>query len=113
MSKKIFATNDKTKYTLVDDDVAETIQDMNLKFCISERGYFYSTSHIIKLPGMMKKKCLSLHKFVWILKTGSEPNSTIDHKDINKLNNQFSNLRLATRQEQSQHRCEMKSNTSC
>ena len=111
MSKKIFANNDKNAYTIVDDDVFETIQEMKLKFCITKDGYFQSTSKI-QLSGMEKKKHLLLHRFVFTLKTGTEPSSTVDHADIDKLNNQFSNLRLATRQEQSQHRGRMKNNKS-
>ena len=84
---------------------------MCLKFCIDKDGYFISTTEI-KLPGMNKKKCLLLHRFVWIIKTGTEPNKTVDHIDIDKFNNQFENLRLATRKEQSQHRGKLKNNTS-
>ena len=110
--KKIFATNDETKFALIDDDVYETIQEMNLKFCIQPNGYFISTSHIIKLPGMEKKKCLLLHRFVWILKTCEEPSRTVDHIDINPANNQFENLRLATSQQQKQNRDKLRTNTS-
>ena len=111
LSKKIFPTNDKTKYATVDDDIYETIQEMNLKFYINNKGYFMSTKWI-QLPGMIKKKYLLLHRFVFILKTGEEPRSTIDHIDIDKSNNMFENLRLATRQQQQQHRGKQKSNTS-
>ena len=109
--KKIFASNDKTKYVFVDDDIAEIIKDMNFKFCINNKGYFLSTKWI-QLPGMEKKKRLLLHHFVWILKTSEEPSSEVDHIDRNPLNNQFSNLRLATRQQQLQNQGKTKSNTS-
>ena len=110
--KKLFPTNDKTKYALVDDDVYETIQQMGLKFCIDKRkGYWYSTTEI-QLPGMIKKKHLLLHRLVWILKTGELPNKTIDHIDINKSNNQYYNLRLATAKEQQHNQGKRKSNTS-
>lgn len=111
MSKQIFATNNPDAYALVDDDVFEIIKDMKLKFCILPSEYFYSTKQI-QLPGMMKRKCLLLHRFVFTLKNGEEPTSTVDHIDRNKSNNQFSNLRLATIQEQSQHQGRRKSNTS-
>ena len=113
--KKIFANNDPTKYAQVDDDVFETIQQMNLKFMIQNKGncggHFYSTTKI-QLPGMAEKKCLLLHRFIWILKTGTEPSSTIDHIDINPLNNQFENLRLATVKQQNQHKGKLRTNTS-
>ena len=111
MSKKLQASNNPDKYALVDDDVFETIKEMRLKFCINNYGYFCSTSWI-KLPGMNKKKYLYLHRFVWIIKTGIEPTSEIDHIDINPLNNQFSNLRLANRKQQQQNKRKLKNNTS-
>lgn len=40
-----------------------------------------------------------LHRLVWLLKTGDYPSCDIDHVDLNKANNNFSNLRLATRSE--------------
>ena len=109
--KKLQASNDKTKYALVDDDVFETIKEMNLKFSIQPNGYFRSTAEV-KFPGMMKKKRLYLHRFVFTLKTGTEPSSEVDHADIDKLNNQFSNLRLATRKEQQHNQRKRKDNTS-
>lgn len=109
--KKIFANNNKNAYAIVDDDIAETIKDMKLKFCINNYGYCILTKWI-QLPCMNKKKQLLLHHLVWILKTGEQPSSTVDHIDRNKSNNVFENLRLATMQEQSQHRGKQKSNTS-
>ena len=109
--KKIVASNDPTKYAQVDDDVFEIIKDMKLKFSVHSKAYFYSTTKI-KLSGMKKKKRLYLHHLVWLLKTGTEPELTVDHRDIDPLNNQFENLRLATMLEQSQHRGKMKNNKS-
>ena len=109
--KKLQSSNDKTKYSIVDDDVFETIQEMGLKFCVRPKGYFYSTKWI-QLPGMEKKKCLLLHRFVFTLKTGTEPMSTVDHIDRNPANNMFSNLRLATIKQQNRHRGKKKNNTS-
>ena len=109
--KTIIANNNPTKFALIDDDIAEIIQEMGLKFYINNKGYWYSTTEI-QLPCMMKKKRLLLHVFVWILKAGEEPTSTIDHIDINPANNKFSNLRLASSQEQSHNRSKLKSNTS-
>ena len=109
--KTIIATNNPDKYALVDDDVYETIKEMGLKFCIKPNGYFYSTKRI-KLPGMIKKKYLLLHHFVYILKTGIESKSTVDHIDRDPGNNKFENLRLATQQQQKQNRGKRKDNTS-
>ena len=110
--KKIYASNDPTKYALIDDDIYEIIQKMGLKFCIMPNGYLRSTSHSIKLSCMSKKKRLYLHQFVYIIKTKTEPSLTIDHIDINPANNMFENLRLATRQEQQQNQGKQKNNSS-
>ena len=112
MSKKIFASNDKNAYAFVDDDIAEIIQEMCLKFSVNNNGGYFRSTTEIKLPGITKKKRLYLHHFVWLLKTREEPTSEIDHIDINPANNMFENLRLATRQEQNQHQRKRKSNTS-
>lgn len=40
-----------------------------------------------------------LHRLVWLLKTGDYPTCDIDHKDLDKTNNNFNNLRLASRSE--------------
>ena len=109
--KKLQANNNPKAYALVDNDVYEIIQDMGLKFCINNYGRFYSTKWI-KLPGMSKKKQLYLHHFVWVLRNGELPNKTIDHIDRDPGNNKFSNLRLASSQEQSHNRSKLKSNTS-
>ena len=111
LSKKLFATNKPTKYAIVDDDIAETIQKMGLKFCVQPNGYWYSTTEI-QLTGMIKKMHLLLHRFVFTLKTGEEPVRTVDHIDRNRANNMFENLRLATRQEQQQNQGKRKDNTS-
>ena len=113
--KKLQSINDPTKYALIDDDVFEIINDMGLKFSIDKREnkgrYFRSTTEI-KLPGMAKKKKLLLHHFVYIIKTKTEPSLTIDHIDRNPANNCFSNLRLATIQQQNRHQGKRKNNTS-
>ena len=110
--KKLFANNDPKKYALIDNDIYETIQEMGLKFGVNNKGYFYSTSHMIKLPGMTEKKRLLLHHFVYILKTGEEPELTVDHIDRNPLNDKFCNLRLATSQQQKYNHRKQKNNSS-
>lgn len=46
-------------------------------------------------------KAYRAHRLAWLYVTGLHPCGMIDHKDLNKLNNRFSNLRIATRSENS------------
>ena len=39
------------------------------------------------------------HRVIWKMVTGEDPAKNIDHIDTNKRNNRFSNLRIATKQE--------------
>ncbi len=43
------------------------------------------------------------HVLAWLITTGEFPNSSIDHKDGNSLNNKFGNLRIATSSENSRN----------
>lgn len=109
--KKLQANNKKNAYAKVDDDIFEIIQEMKLKFYIKKDGYWLSTT-LVQLPYMTEKKRLLLHRFVYIIKTGEESTSTVDHIDFNPANNMFSNLRLASRREQQQHRSKRNDNKS-
>ena len=52
------------------------------------------------------------HILAWFYMTGSVPKQTIDHRDLNKLNNAWLNLREATQGEQCCNRPIPKNNTS-
>lgn len=52
------------------------------------------------------------HVLIWILMNGNFPETTIDHKNGNRKDNRFINLRLATRKQQSQNRMRQRNNSS-
>jgi hypothetical protein len=41
-----------------------------------------------------------VHRIIWLLMTGRWPHPTVDHRDLDRLNNRWSNLREATQSEQ-------------
>jgi hypothetical protein len=60
-----------------------------------------------------KQKLYLAHRMFWFLHTGCDPGQLcIDHIDENKLNNKFSNLRLATFSQNGFNITKTKSNTS-
>lgn len=63
--------------------------------CLSQDGYMKIT-----IRGMYFR----LHRVIWAIVTGQWPPVTIDHKDLDRANNRWSNLRLATMSEQNRNR---------
>ena len=62
-------------------------------------------NHISKSTGYITTSIFNnnceLHTLIYILMTGEFPENTIDHKDTNKTNNTWHNLREATQQQNS------------
>lgn len=63
---------------------------------------------IIYFPGEVEgvgkvKKSIKVHRFAFLAMTGKFPENEVDHIDLDKSNNRFSNLREATRFENSRN----------
>lgn len=52
------------------------------------------------------------HRLAWLVVTGEWPNGMLDHRDMNRANNRFENLRLATKAQNMQNREAPRHNTS-
>lgn len=49
-------------------------------------------------------RSIMAHRLIWALITGRDPGATIDHRDGNRANNRWSNLREATRSQNAMNR---------
>lgn len=83
--------------------VAPNIKIGNIAGCITSFGYWH-----IKLKG----KLYLAHRLACFYMTGKWPENEIDHKDLNKLNNKWENLREATHSQNQQNQKEY-SNNKC
>lgn len=52
------------------------------------------------------------HRLIWLMMTGSMPEHEVDHKDLNRSNNRWSNLRSATRLQNSANKTKTRRNKS-
>lgn len=52
----------------------------------------------------IQRKTYKLHRLIWLYMTGEWPEDEVDHKDRNRLNNRWLNLRAATHKQNSQNR---------
>ena len=59
-----------------------------------EAGHFYESTKYVKV--IFKKQQYYVHVVAWLIMTGDWPSFEIDHKDTNKANNKWDNLRPAT-----------------
>lgn len=53
-----------------------------------------------------------VHRIIWLIETGEWPENQLDHIDMNKSNNRFSNLRQATTSQNNANREKYKNNAS-
>lgn len=95
-------------YALVDDEDFERVNAY--EWCLNDKGYVVANYPCGYLPnGWTKFALMRMHRFVMNLQKG-DPH--IDHKDLDKLNNQKDNLRFATQGENSRNRPRPRSNKS-
>ena len=72
----------------------------SVQHCANETSYWR-----VDLGSMAKKERLLAHRAIWMILNGDIPEGmTIDHINGNGLDNRISNLRLATRSQQSMNR---------
>jgi len=60
----------------------------------------------------IKKKMLSAHRIVWLLETSEWPSEDLDHINLDKADNRFCNLRLATDSQNGANKAMYARNTS-
>lgn len=66
------------------------IQDKEVGYLKVKLGYL-----VVKIRFGGKTREIRLHHLIWFFETGKWPIDEIDHKDRDKLNNLFNNLRMA------------------
>lgn len=71
----------------------------------SSAGYYHNGYLLIKIKGVLYQA----HRIAWFYVTGFWPANTIDHRDRNRSNNAFDNLREATMLDQSANKSKRKS----
>jgi hypothetical protein len=59
---------------------------------------------------MLHKKSYAAHRLAWLLMTGEWPETQIDHIDMDKSNNRYSNLRVASHSQNMFNRSAQKNN---
>jgi hypothetical protein len=82
--RKLFTYNPQTGIVVRNQTTAHNAKVGDIVGCVNKNGYLVFTYN---------KKVHYLHRFIWFYVTGAWPQHHIDHRDGNKTNNAWSNLR--------------------
>lgn len=102
--KKIPLTHGK--FALVDDEDFEYLNQWKWHSCT--KGYAKRSKKFVKDDGKISCKSIFMHKLILNVKYPLQ----VDHIDLNKSNNQKSNLRVATNSENACNRLKIKSSNN-
>ncbi len=75
----------------------------NVAGCPNKRGYI-----LVRI----KDRLYYAHRLIWLIQTGEWPEHQVDHRDLDKGNNRWENLRDATPSQQKWNQPKNKNNTS-
>lgn len=81
----------------------------NGKFFGRVAGYINDRGYVIVA---INAKDYRAHRLIWVIMTGEWPEDEIDHEDMIKSHNQWSNLRAATHVQNNQNKPAQSNNTS-
>ena len=97
-------------YTITEDGVVRNVKTGRIKTNLLNLGYYYI--HLWKDNVLNSRPVHRLLYQCFVLKDGEEMPEFIDHKDNNRLNNNLSNLRPATRVENNRNKSTHKNSSS-
>lgn len=81
-----------------------TDKSWNSKYAGKQAGQVYGPDGLERVRISVDKVRYLAHRLAWLWMTGSWPNKEIDHKDMDPLNNKWSNLREATHSQNAMNR---------
>lgn len=88
-------------------------QGWNTRYASKEAGEIYGRGYVrVSLKINDKKYRYLAHILAWVVMTGNLPENILDHRNTNKADNKWKNIREATTSQNSQNQGIIKTNTS-